>query len=134
MPASAAAAVSDWIILKYIVTLGSGGARYPSVTMYSNGTQSASDAAGRCGCSLTFSRHFYHPQRSCEGYVFTGICLSKGGRVCLSAWWDTTPREQTPPEADTPPRDTATAADSTHPTGMHSCQDKVWLEAKSLTL
>ena len=24
-------------------------------------------------------RHFYRPQRSCEGYVFTGVCLSKGG-------------------------------------------------------
>ena len=89
------------------------------------------------------------------------------GGVCLSAWWDTPPWEQTPPPwsrhprsrhpleqtppwsrhppsrqpplgadtpqsrhlpgADTPqeqthpPRDTATAADGTHPTGMHSC-------------
>ena len=39
-----------------------------------------------------------------------------------------TPREQkpppgadTPPEADPPPRDTVTASDGTHPTGMHSC-------------
>ena len=23
--------------------------------------------------------YFYHPQRSCEGYVFTGMCLSTGG-------------------------------------------------------
>ena len=30
---------------------------------------------------------------------------------------DTPPREQAPP----PPRDTVTAADGTHPTGMHSC-------------
>ena len=40
----------------------------------------------------------YRPQRSCEGYVFTGVCLStRGGGVCLSEWWDTT----LPP----PPRD-----------------------------
>ena len=37
---------------------------------------------------------FYHPQRSCEGYVFTGMCLSTGG-VCLSACWDTTTTPQT---------------------------------------
>ena len=22
---------------------------------------------------------FYHPQRSCEGYIFTGVCLFTGG-------------------------------------------------------
>ena len=34
--------------------------------------------------------------------------------------WSRHPPEQTLPEADTPP-ETATAADGTHPTGMHSC-------------
>ena len=34
--------------------------------------------------------HFYRPQRSCEGYVFTAVCLSTG-EVCLSACWDATP-------------------------------------------
>ena len=29
--------------------------------------------------------------------------------------------ELTPPGADTPPLDTVTAADGTHPTGIHSC-------------
>ena len=45
-----------------------------------------------------------------------------------------TPLEQTPPGsrhppgADTPsPRDTATAADGTHPTGMHSCLKRLCL-------
>ena len=49
--------------------------------------------------------NFYRPQRSCEGYVFTGVCLSTGGwGICLSACWDTTPREQTPPtQEQTPP-------------------------------
>ena len=73
----------------------------------------------------------YPPQKSCEGYVFTPVCqlfCSQGG-VCLSACWDATPsREQTPPPgtrhpplgADHP-QQTATAADGTHPTGMHSC-------------
>ena len=27
---------------------------------------------------------YYRPQRSCEGYVFTGMCLSTGGGVCSS--------------------------------------------------
>ena len=31
------------------------------------------------------------------------------------------PPEQTPPQAPPPPQETATAADGTHPTGMHSC-------------
>ena len=44
--------------------------------------------------------YFYRPQRSCEGYVFTGVCLSRG--VCLSACWDTTP-----PGADPPPEQTS---------------------------
>ena len=38
----------------------------------------------------------YRPQLSCEGYVFTPVCLSTegGGDVCLSACWDTiTPQE-----------------------------------------
>ena len=78
-----------------------------------------------------------------------------GGSVCLSACWDTTPThprdqvhpwEQTSPGADTPleqtppgsrhlppgadtpyPRDTATAADGKHPTGMHSCLKRLCL-------
>ena len=89
---------------------------------------------------------------------FTGVCLSTGG-VCLSACWDTTPyQEQTPPQSrhpqeqtpprsrhppgtDTPrsrhppeqtppPRDTVTAADGTHPTGMHSCFKLFWIFLK----
>ena len=62
--------------------------------------------------------YFYRPQRSCEGYVFTGVCLSTG-EVGVSASVhagtppppeQTPPRsrhtapEQTPPGADTPPR------------------------------
>ena len=82
---------------------------------------------------------------------FTGICLSTGGWGCLPQCMlgyhparsrhppsrppgaDTphppradTPREQTPPPREQtpppPPRDTATAADGTHPAGMHSCK------------
>ena len=46
--------------------------------------------------------------------------------VCLSACWDTLseagPLEQTPPGDRHPPTEqTATVADGTHPTGMHSC-------------
>ena len=68
----------------------------------------------------------------CEGYVFTPVCHSvhRGG-VCLSACLDTTPpqtRPGTPPGSrsprtrhPSPGAEMATAADGTHPTGMHSC-------------
>ena len=48
----------------------------------------------------------------CEGYVFTGVCLSTGwgGGVCPIACWDTPPgtrgRHPPGPEADTPWADT----------------------------
>ena len=46
----------------------------------------------------------YRPQRSCsQGNIFAPVCHSvHRGVVCLSACWDTTPREQTPPRVDTP--------------------------------
>ena len=64
--------------------------------------------------------YFYRPQRSCKGYVFTP------GKA------DTPPpppgsRPPPPGKAGTPLarrlpyQETATAADGTHPTGMHSC-------------
>ena len=63
----------------------------------------------------------YRPQRSCEGYVFTPVCqsfCSRGGGVCVSACWDTTPRDQAPSETRHPPpspwQQTATVADGTH--------------------
>ena len=69
------------------------------------------------------------------------VCPQEGG--CLSACWDTTPPpkqtpprsrhppplEQTPPGSRHPPtRETATAADGTHPTGMHSCSNTLYFE------
>ena len=37
----------------------------------------------------TKSAHYYRPQRTCEGYVFTGVCVSTGGGggipACLAA-------------------------------------------------
>ena len=106
---------------------------------------------------LFFRAPFYRPQRSCEGYVFTGVCLSTGrggmsGRgvpgpggclvlegVCAWSRGVPAPRGCLLPgrggawsrggggvgipaytEAD-PAGETTTAADGTHPTGMHSC-------------
>ena len=64
---------------------------------------------------------YYRPERSCEGYVFTSVCLSMGG-VSLSASWDTPPPGAgTPPGSRDPRQQTTTAADGTHPTGMRSC-------------
>ena len=46
-------------------------------------------------------------------------------RVCHTVHsggvWQTPPPRQTSPRADTPPPVTTTAANGTHPTGMHSC-------------
>ena len=61
--------------------------------------------------------------RSCEGYVFTRVCHSVQGG-CLSQcmlWYHHRPGSRHPPE-------TATVADSTHPTGMHSCSTKFCLK------
>ena len=71
-----------------------------------------------------FGTDFYRPQRSCEGYVFTGVCLSTPDQVHPSRGADTPPGTRCTPLPGTryiPPRDTVTAADGTHPTGMHSC-------------
>ena len=43
---------------------------------------------------------FYRPQRSCEGYVFTSLCLSTGGYLIRY-----TPRKKTPPGTRYTPRD-----------------------------
>ena len=49
----------------------------------------------------------YRPQRSCEGYVFTGVCLFTGGEGCLPQYmvgYTLPPSEQIPPEQNSPPR------------------------------
>ena len=77
----------------------------------------------------------------CEGYVFTGVCLSRAG-VCLNACWDTHPPDRYPlgrytPQAGTPHLGRYTPwqvhplgqcmlgysqqVGGTHPSGMHSC-------------
>ena len=59
--------------------------------------------------------HCYHPQRSCGKVMFLHLSVIL---ITYTPWADTpwvdTPWTDTPPEM-------ATAADSTHPTGMHSC-------------
>ena len=63
--------------------------------------------------------NFYRPQRNCEGYVFTGVCLSTG---VAGVGWEVsasvhagippshpgadTPQEQTPPKSRHPPEQT----------------------------
>ena len=77
-----------------------------------------------------------------ESYIFTGVSLSAGeslgrhpspGKTPLP-WADTPPLGRLPSPGQTPPgrhpygqthtpNQTATAADGTHPTGMHSCSE-----------
>ena len=57
----------------------------------------------------------YRPQRSCQGFVFTPVCLSTGGVVCLSACWDTTPWEQAPPREQAPPQSRHTLPEQAPP-------------------
>ena len=58
---------------------------------------------------------YCRPQRSCEGYVFTLVCLSTGG----STWAGTPPGPGTspPPGPGTPPRTRYTPWDQVHPPG-----------------
>ena len=86
------------------------------------------------------SRSCYRPQRSCEGYVFTRVCNSVHGGVaipaciaggipaCLAAGLQgrggaaCSGRYLLRAGVWRPPRkQTATVADGTYPTGMHSC-------------
>ena len=100
-----------------------------------------------CWCKHThdFNAWHIHPfllppaNEVSEGYVSTGVCLSRGG-VCPIACWDTLP----PPGADKPPPRSrhplpgsrhpppphpravyagryGQQAGGTHPTGMHTC-------------
>ena len=74
----------------------------------------------------------YHPQMKLrEGNVFTPVCDSvHRGMVCIPAgvvsawgWPPGTPGHPSP--GQTPP-ETATEAGGTHPTGMHSCNYRVY--------
>ena len=89
------------------------------------------------GMHSCFIMNYYRPQLSCEGYVFTRICHSAhGGDAIPACIADGIPAYLAagggllpggclvPGEGgalETPPKQTATVADGTHPTGMHSC-------------
>ena len=73
---------------------------------------------------------FYRPQSSCGKVMFLQLS------VILFPPRQTPPRQtpswadipgQTPPGRHPPPREMATAADGTHPTGMYSCCDIIFL-------
>ena len=63
-----------------------------------------------------------------QGNIFTGVCLSTGGRaVCLSACWDThpppqsrQPPKQTPPPEQTTPRTRHPPGPGPPPTGKQT--------------
>ena len=57
----------------------------PPLVLKSGGQSNRCQAGGMHPTGMSY----YRPQRSCEGYVFTPVCLSTRG-VCLSACWDTT--------------------------------------------
>ena len=66
--------------------------------------------------------YFYCPQRSCEGYVFTGVCLSTGGvgvSVSVHAGIPHPPRSRPPLGADTPPNPQSRHTPSRHPPRRH---------------
>ena len=60
-----------------------------------------------------------------KGYGFTGVCHSVHRGMYPSMHWGRQPPGQTPP--------TATAADGTHPTGMHSCFGYFFTISNSVT-
>ena len=56
--------------------------------------------------STTHYWTFYRPERSCEGHVFTGVCLSTGGclpQCMLGYHTHPRPREQIPLQEQIPP-------------------------------
>ena len=64
----------------------------------------------------------YRPQRSCESYVFTGVCLSTGGCLpqCMVGYTPQSrhlPGSRHPPPEQTPP----TGADTPPPRDGHCC-------------
>ena len=60
---------------------------------------------------------YYRPQRSWAKVMFLQVCviLFTGRGVCLSACWDTTPQEQTPPRSRHPPPGADTPWEQTPP-------------------
>ena len=78
------------------------------------------------GSACMHACNCYRPQRSCSKVMFLHLSaiLSTGGYLPQYMLRYTppgqTPPEQTPP-GQTPPPPAVTAADGTHPTGMHSC-------------
>ena len=73
--------------------------RHPSLPLMKTGHNALTHPTGMHSC--------YRPQRSCgQGNVFTGVCLSTGGGVCLSACWDAIPPlDGEPPLMENPPLD-----------------------------
>ena len=86
-------------------------------------------------------------KRSCGEVIFLhlsvilftgGVCIPACSEGVYTPWTHTptqdthtpgrNPSRQTPPWADTPPQ-TATEADGTHPTGMHSCYGMILSKA-----
>ena len=68
--------------------------------------------------------HIYRPQRSCSKVIFSQACVKNsvhGGGGLPQCMLGYTPLDRPPMGRHTPPQQTATAADGTHPTGMHSC-------------
>ena len=66
------------------------------------------------------------PNKVCEGYVFTGFCLSTGRGECVphppgqTPLWEGTPQADTPSWADTPQADTPSPPSRhLHPLGRH---------------
>ena len=72
-------------------------------------------------CVIGEPCNFYRPQQSCEGYVFTGVCLSIGGVPDKVHPPGTryTPRDQVHPPLGpgTPPRTRYTSPDQVYPLG-----------------
>ena len=71
-----------------------------------------------------FRFHFYRPQRSCEGYVFTLVCLStRGVSASVHAGIPHPPRSRHPPRGRHPRRE-QTLPQSRHPPGTDTPKEE----------
>ena len=68
--------------------------------------------------------NIYRPQQSCEGYVFTPLCLSMGGGVlpqCMLGYYHPSPRDRPPLWSRHPPPPEGAPPRSRHPPADGYC-------------
>ena len=104
-----------------------------SKNQFTNGFQKLTNQHQFRSSSSILVQIYYQPQRSCgQGNIFTPVCHSVHGGVSSResppCQGDPPGPDPTPPDQNPPGKQTAAYGQrvaSTHPTGMHSCSNKL---------